>query len=218
MDCNGNIEECKEIKTEGSEKNKLYPTEIAMITNDFLVKSFSEITNYDFTANIEKQLDDIAEGKENYISFLHIFYKSLLEQLNKCDSIEKVEVPTSRLLGVDPNTNKNIYVRKAKFGPVIQIGDKDDSEKPKFISLLKTQNLETITLEQALKLMTLPKIIGKYKDNDIIVNIGQYGPYIKCGNINATIFDKSRVFDITEEEAITLINKKEQLNSNKNKN
>lgn len=212
MDNKGNIEEGKEIKTEGSEKNKLYPTEIAMITNDFLVKSFSEFTNYDFTANIEKQLDNIAEGKENYIDFLHHFYNRLLDQLNKCDSVEKVEVPTARLLGIDPESNRKIYVRKAKFGPVIQIGDKDDVEKPKFVSLPKNQNLETITLEQALKFMTLPKIIGKYKDNDIIVNIGQYGPYVKCGNINATIFDKSRVFDITEDEAITLINKKEQLN------
>ena len=218
MDNKGNIEEGKEIKMEGSEKNKLYPTEIAMITNDFLVNAFSEFTSYDFTANIEKQLDNIAEGKENYISFLHHFYNGLLDQLNKCISVEKVEVPTARFLGIDPESKKNIYVRKAKFGPVIQIGDKDDSEKPKFFPLLKNQNLETITLEQVLKLMTLPKIIGKYRDNDIIVNIGQYGPYIKCGNINATIFDKSRVFDITEDEAINLINKKEQLNSSKNKN
>ena len=218
MDNKGNIEESKEVKTEGSEKNKLYPTEIAMITNDFLIKSFPEFLNYDFTANVEKKLDNIADGKENYISFLHNFYDGLLEQLNKCDSVEKVEVQTARLLGIDPESNRKIYVRKAKFGPVIQVGDKEDSEKPKFISLPKNQNLSTITLEQALKFMNLPKIIGKYKDNDIIVNIGQYGPYIKCGNINATIFDKSRVFDITEQEAIEIINKKEQMLLNKNKN
>jgi len=218
MDNKCNIEESKEVKTEGSEKNKLYPTDIAMITNDFLIKSFPEFLNYDFTANVEKQLDNIADGKENYIQFLHHFYNGLLEQLNKCDSVEKVEVQTARLLGIDPESNRKIYVRKAKFGPVIQIGDKEDSEKPKFVSLPKNQNLETITLEQALRFMNLPKIIGKYKDNDIIVNIGQYGPYIKCGNINATIFDKSRVFDITEQEAIELINKKEQMLLNKNKN
>ena len=201
------ITEGIEKKTEGSEKNKLYPTDIALITNDFLVTNFAEITNYDFTAKVEKELDDIAEGKNNWIKMLQNFYDKFISEVNKCSNSERVEF-TSRLLGVDSKTGKNIYVRIAKFGPVIQIGDKNENEKPHFINLLKGQNVESITLNDVLKLMSFPKKIGEYKNKEVIVNIGPYGAYIKCGDINATIFDQSRIFDISLEEAITLIEKK----------
>ena len=201
------ITEGIEKKTEGSEKNKLYPTDIALITNDFLVTNFADITNYDFTAKVEKELDDIAEGKNNWIKMLQNFYDKFISEVNKCSNSERVEF-TSRLLGVDPKTGKNIYVRIAKFGPVIQIGDKNENEKPHFINLLKGQNVESITLNDVLKLMSFPKIIGEYKNKEVIVNIGPYGAYIKCGDINATIFDQSRIFDISLEEAKSLIEKK----------
>lgn len=201
------ITEGIEKKTEGSEKNKLYPTDIALITNDFLVTNFAEITNYDFTAKVEKELDDIAEGKNNWIKMLQNFYDKFIKEVNKCSNSERVEF-TSRLLGIDPKTGKNIYVRVAKFGPVIQIGDKNENEKPHFINLLKGQNVESITLNDVLKLMSFPKIIGEYKNKEVIVNIGPYGAYIKCGDINATIFDQSRIFDISLEEAKSLIEKK----------
>ena len=201
------ITEGIEKKTEGSEKNKLYPTDIALITNDFLVTNFAEITNYDFTAKVEKELDDIAEGKNNWIKMLQNFYDKFISEVNKCSNSERVEF-TSRLLGVDPKTGKNIYVRIAKFGPVIQIGDKNENEKPHFINLLKGQNVESITLNDVLKLMSFPKRIGEYKNKEVIVNIGPYGAYIKCGDINATIFDQSRIFDISLDEAKTLIEKK----------
>ena len=201
------ITEGIEKKTEGSEKNKLYPTDIALITNDFLVTNFAEITNYDFTAKVEKELDDIAEGKNNWIKMLQNFYDKFISEVNKCSNSERVEF-TSRLLGVDPKTGKNIYVRVAKFGPVIQIGDKNENEKPHFINLLKGQNIESITLNDVLKLMSFPKIIGEYKNKEVIVNIGPYGAYIKCGDINATIFDQSRIFDISLDEAKSLIEKK----------
>ena len=201
------ITEGIEKKTEGSEKNKLYPTDIALITNDFLVTNFADITNYDFTAKVEKELDDIAEGKNNWIKMLQNFYDKFINEVNKCSNSERVEF-TSRLLGVDPKTGKNIYVRIAKFGPVIQIGDKNENEKPHFINLLKGQNVESITLNDVLKLMSFPKKIGEYKNKEVIVNIGPYGAYIKCGDINATIFDQSRIFDISLDEAKTLIEKK----------
>ena len=201
------ITEGIEKKTEGSEKNKLYPTDIALITNDFLVTNFAEITNYDFTAKVEKELDDIAEGKNNWIKMLQNFYDKFINEVNKCSNSERVEF-TSRLLGVDPKTGKNIYVRIAKFGPVIQIGDKNENEKPHFINLLKGQNVESITLNDVLKLMSFPKKIGEYKNKEVIVNIGPYGAYIKCGDINATIFDQSRIFDISLDEAKSLIEKK----------
>ena len=201
------ITEGIEKKTEGSEKNKLYPTDIALITNDFLVTNFADITNYDFTAKVEKELDDIAEGKNNWIKMLQNFYDKFISEVNKCSNSERVEF-TSRLLGVDPKTGKNIYVRIAKFGPVIQIGDKNENEKPHFINLLKGQNVESITLNDVLKLMSFPKKIGEYKNKEVIVNIGPYGAYIKCGDINATIFDQSRIFDISLDEAKSLIEKK----------
>ena len=171
------ITEGIEKKTEGSEKNKLYPTDIALITNDFLVTNFADITNYDFTAKVEKELDDIAEGKNNWIKMLQNFYDKFINEVNKCSNSERVEF-TSRLLGVDPKTGKNIYVRIAKFGPVIQIGDKNENEKPHFINLLKGQNVESITLNDVLKLMSFPKKIGEYKNKEVIVNIGPYGAYI----------------------------------------
>ena len=201
------ITEGIEKKTEGSEKNKLYPTDIALITNDFLVTNFADITNYDFTAKVEKELDDIAEGKNNWIKMLQNFYDKFISEVNKCSNSERVEF-TSRLLGVDPKTGKNIYVRVAKFGPVIQIGDKNENEKPHFINLLKGQNVESITSNDVLKLMSFPKKIGEYKNKEVIVNIGPYGAYIKCGDINATIFDQSRIFDISLDEAKSLIEKK----------
>ena len=207
------ITEGIEKKTEGSEKNKLYPTDIALITNDFLVTNFAEITNYDFTAKVEKELDDIAEGKNNWIKMLQNFYDKFISEVNKCSNSERVEF-TSRLLGVDPKTGKNIYVRIAKFGPVIQIGDKNENEKPHFINLLKGQNVESITLNDVLKLMSFPKIIGEYKNKEVIVNIGPYGAYIKCGDINATIFDQSRIFDISLDEAKSLIEKKIEYKQN----
>ena len=207
------ITEGVEKKTEGSEKNKLYPTDIALITNDFLVTNFAEITNYDFTAKVEKELDDIAEGKNNWIKMLQNFYDKFISEVNKCSNSERVEF-TSRLLGVDPKTGKNIYVRIAKFGPVIQIGDKNENEKPHFINLLKGQNVESITLNDVLKLMSFPKIIGEYKNKEVIVNIGPYGAYIKCGDINATIFDQSRIFDISLDEAKSLIEKKIEYKQN----
>ena len=207
------ITEGIEKKTEGSEKNKLYPTDIALITNDFLVTNFADITNYDFTAKVEKELDDIAEGKNNWIKMLQNFYDKFISEVNKCSNSERVEF-TSRLLGVDPKTGKNIYVRIAKFGPVIQIGDKNENEKPHFINLLKGQNVESITLNDVLKLMSFPKKIGEYKNKEVIVNIGPYGAYIKCGDINATIFDQSRIFDISLDEAKSLIEKKIEYKQN----
>ena len=196
-----------EFKVITLEKNKLYPTDIALITNDFLVTNFAEITNYDFTAKVEKELDDIAEGKNNWKKMLQNFYDKFISEVNKCSNSERVEF-TSRILGVDPKTGKNIYVRIAKFGPVIQIGDKNENEKPHFINLLKGQNVESITLNDVLKLMSFPKKIGEYKNKEVIVNIGPYGAYIKCGDINATIFDQSRIFDISLDEAKSLIEKK----------
>ena len=201
------ITETIEVKTENSENNKLYPTDIAIIVNDFLVSNFADITNYDFTANIENELDNISEGKLDWIKFLHKFYDGLLAELSKCSDV-KVEFST-KLLGTDPNTNKKMYLKYTKYGPVLQLGDNDVNNKPKYFNLLKNQSINDFTFQDGLKLIGLPKFIGKYNGVDIFVHNGKFGPYIKCGDLNATIFDLSRVFDINEDEAIEIIKKKE---------
>ena len=212
----GNITERIEIKTEGSEKNKLYPTDIAMVTNDFLTDHFPDITDYTFTADIEKQLDVIAEGQLSWENMLHDFYRSFLKELDKCSDTSRVEFDV-RLLGVDPTTGKNIYARIAKFGPVIQLGDKEDTQKPRFVGMLKNQSVSSITLEEALVLLSYPKKIGVYNNDDVMLMLGPYGAYIKCGKINAPIYDQSRIAGITEQEAIILIDKKKNYIKKKEK-
>lgn len=201
------ITESTETKTENTENNKLYPTDIAVVVNDFLVSNFTDITNYDFTANIENELDSISEGKLDWVKFLHKFYDGLLVELSKCSDI-KVEL-SSKLLGVDPKTNKNMYLKYTKYGPVLQLGDNDENDKPKYFNLLKNQNINNFTFQDGLNLIGLPRLIGKYNGADIFVHNGKFGPYIKCGDLNATIFDLSRVFNINEDEAIAIIKKKE---------
>lgn len=204
---NNKITESTETKTENTENNKLYPTDIAVVVNDFLVSNFSDITNYDFTANIENELDSISEGKLDWVKFLHKFYDGLLIELSKCSDI-KVEL-SSKLLGVDPKTNKNMYLKYTKYGPVLQLGDNDVNDKPKYFNLLKNQNINDFTLQDGLNLIGLPRLVGKYNGADIFVHNGKFGPYIKCGDLNAPIFDLSRVFNISEDEAIAIIKKKE---------
>ena len=211
---NNEITETKESKTENSEKNKLYPTDIAIVVNDFLVNNFSDITDYDFTANIETELDNISEGKLDWIKFLHKFYDGLLVELSKCSDVKKVDF-SSKLLGVDPKTNKNMYLKLTKYGPALQLGDKDDVEKPKYFNLLKNQNINNFTFKDGLNLMSLPKLVGKYNGNDIFICNGKFGPYVKCGDLNATIFDLSRVFEINEVEAIEIIKNRENYKKNK---
>ena len=203
----GKIEETLEQKTEGSEKNKLYPSDIAMVTNDFLIEHFPDITDYAFTADVEKQLDIIADGQLQWEHMLKDFYQAFLKELDNCSDTSRVEFNV-RFLGVDPCTGKNIYARIAKFGPVIQVGDKDDVSKPRFVGMLKNQSVNSITLEEALVLLSFPKKIGVYQGEDIMLMLGPYGAYIKCGKVNAPIYDQSRIWDITEQEAITLIEKK----------
>ena len=204
------IEEKKETKTENSEKDKLYPTDIAFITNDFLIESFKDITSYDFTANIEKELDNISEGKTNWIDVLHKFYNGFQIDLDKCDNSNKIEFE-KKLIGVDQKTKKNIYGRLSKYGQIIQLGDNEDQgEKPIYANLLKHQNIYDLTLNDALNLLSLPKLVGEYNGEQIFIHNGPYGPYLKCGKTNAPIFNRKNIFELTESDAIEII--KDKLN------
>ncbi len=205
---NGEIVEGVVQERSGSQKNKLFPTDIAMIVNDFLEEFFPEITNYGFTADVENQLDMIAEGKDDWIKMLHKFHDKFAKQIVITSGKDQPKVSKTRLLGNDPVTNKPIYTRITHFGSVIQLGDKTETENPKYVNLLKTQNMETITLEEALQLLSFPKKIGVHNDLDIIVNIGAYGPYIKWNSPHASLPPDCDIFNVPLEIAIQSIEKR----------
>jgi DNA topoisomerase-1 len=169
----------EEIKTEGTgaEKNKMFPTDMGMVVTDFLLLHFSEILDYQFTAKVEDEFDVVAEGKLSWQAMLKAFYTPFHKNVEK--TLETSERASGeRLLGKDPATGKNIYVRIGRFGPLAQIGESDEEVK-KFASLRKGQLLESITLEEALDLFKLPRVAGQFEDKDMIVAIGRFGPYIK---------------------------------------
>ena len=171
------------IKTEiaGKEKSKLFPLDIGMIVNDFLTENFSEIVDYNFTADIEEQFDEIAMGKLQWTGMLENFYSPFHETV--VSTLEKKERKTGvRNLGNHPETGEPVTVRMGRYGPVAQIGNTGDDEKPKFASLAKNHLLETITLEEALNLFRLPRSLGEYESADMTIGVGRFGPYIKHKN------------------------------------
>jgi len=194
-------------KTEinGTEKNKLFPTNTAMIVNDFLVGQFPNIINYSFTANVEKELDEIANGKLAWEKMLEGFYSSFQTDVETSQNISKSDIGALRELGVDPASGKNIYARLARFGPCVQLGEIEDEEKPRFSSLRKGQLIETITLEDALELFKLPRLVGNYEDQPIEANIGRYGPYVRHANKFYGLGEGDDPLTVTEERSIELI-------------
>jgi DNA topoisomerase-1 len=175
---NGNL--ASTIKTEivGKEKSKLFPQDIGMIVNDFLIENFSEIVDYHFTAEIEEQFDEIALGNLKWTGMIEKFYTPFHKTVTS--TLEKKERKTGvRVLGNHPETGEPVTVRMGRFGPVAQIGDSGNDEKPRFASLSKSQLLETITLEEALNLFRLPRSLGEYDGGEIVIGIGKFGPYIR---------------------------------------
>ena len=168
------------VKTEiaGKEKSKLFPQDIGMIVNDFLVENFSEILDYHFTAEVEEQFDEIALGNLKWTGMIEKFYSPFHKTVT--NTLEKKERKTGvRVLGNHPETGEPITVRMGRYGPVAQIGDSANDEKPRFASLSKNQLLETISIEEALNLFRLPRTLGQYEEADMIVGIGKFGPYIR---------------------------------------
>jgi DNA topoisomerase-1 len=177
----------REEKSEntGAEKSKLFPTDIGIVVNDFLVDQFPNILDYGFTAKVEGEFDEIAEGKLQWQEMLKRFYKPF--HINVAETLESAQRATGeRELGIDPATGKTVIARIGRFGPMIQIGASDDEEK-KFASLRPDQSIGNITLEQALKLFDLPRNLGEYEGKPIIVNVGRFGPYAKHGNTFASL-------------------------------
>ncbi|MBI5048074.1 MAG: type I DNA topoisomerase [Deltaproteobacteria bacterium] len=170
----------EEIKSEntGAEKAKLFPTDIGMVVNDFLMNNFKDIMDFNFTAKVEEEFDEIAGGKLVWTKMLAAFYKPFHEIVKHTAETSERQ-SGERLLGKDPKTGKQVIVRLGRFGPMVQIGHQDDDEKPRYASLRKDQRVDNITFEQAMELFKLPRNLGTHEGNEVIVSIGRFGPYIK---------------------------------------
>jgi DNA topoisomerase-1 len=181
---NGKITEATNTEITGAEKNKLIPTDIGMVVTDFLVKYFEKIMDYNFTAFIEEEFDEIAEGKLIWYEMIDKFYQPFHKKV--VDTAEKSQRKSGeRKLGLDPKTGKTVYVRIGRYGPLAQLGENNNNaeagntEKPRFAALHKDQRLETITLEEALELFKLPRNLGQYEDHEVLVAVGRFGPYVR---------------------------------------
>ena len=193
----------------GSDKGKLVPTDIGMIVNDFLVANFKNILDYSFTAQVEKDFDEIAEGNENWTKMIKGFYGNFHETVNYVQENAERE-SGERSLGTDPKSGRELKVRLGKFGPIAQIGNSDDEDKPLFASLTTEQQLDTITFEEALELFQLPKTIGDYEGQELIVNNGRFGPYIKFADMFVSLPKGSNPMEIELETAIELVEEKKK--------
>jgi DNA topoisomerase-1 len=206
-----------EVRTEGTgaEKSKLFPTDIGMVVNDFLLKEFPQIMDFNFTAKVEEEFDDIAEGKIVWTKMLSDFYKPFHKNVEQTTEHSE-RASGERLLGVDPVSGKNLYVRIGRFGPMAQLGEgNDENNKPKFASLRKDQRLETITFEEAQDLFKLPRTVGEFEDKEMVVAIGRFGPYVRHNGIFVSLKKEDDPMTITADRAIELIKAKRQADIDK---
>ena len=203
------IEEDKPKEITGREKSKLFPTDIGLVVNDFLLQYFDNIFEYDFTARVEKEFDEIARGNKEWNEMIKSFYGPFHKKVET--TLEKSgKVKGERLLGTDPKSGKNVYARIGRYGAMIQIGEREDEEKPKFAGLRKGQSIETITLEEALELFKLPRVVGKYEDEDMVAAVGRYGPYIRHKGKFVSIPKPDDPLTIEKDRAIELIEAKRE--------
>ena len=198
------------------EQKRLAPTDIAGVVTDLLAEHFPTIVDYQFTARMEQDLDEIAEGNKEWKPMIKEFYGPFHETIEqKTEELKRSDVLNAREIGIDPVSGKPISARVGRFGPFVQIGTKDDKEKPKFASLKKNQHIETITLEEALQLLTLPKTLGTDSDgNDIVVSIGRFGPYVKVGS-NYYSIKQDDPYTLALPRALEIIKEKKEAEANK---
>ena len=208
-----NLKENQKKEKTGFEKSKLFPTDIGILVNDFLVQYFKDIVDYNFTAKVEAEFDSIAEGKKVWNQMIKTFYKGFSKKVLETDE-NSSKFSGERLLGTDPKSGKNIYVKVGRFGPMIQIGEATDEEKPKFAGLKKEQSLANITIEEALKLFEFPKKMGVYEEIDVTVAVGRFGPYVKHGSKFYSLKKDDSPETIELERCIELIEEKRNQEKN----
>ncbi|HRO98330.1 MAG TPA: topoisomerase C-terminal repeat-containing protein, partial [Flavobacteriales bacterium] len=209
---NGQVQDATGTENVGAEKQKLFPTDIGMVVNDFLVEHFPSIVDLHFTAKVEEEFDVIAEGKENWREMIARFYKPFHATLgNVKDTAERAT--GARVLGQDPVSGKDVVARIGRFGPMIQIGSVEDEDKPRFASLRKDQSIQTITLEEALNLFKLPRTLGERDGEICSVGIGRFGPYVRLGSTYASLTPEDDPLEIDLRRAVELIDLKKAANA-----
>lgn len=198
----------------GADKNKLHPSDIGKVVTEFLIEHFGKILDYGFTASVEKEFDEIADGMKNWSEMIDTFYKPFYKNVeNTLETAERAS--GERALGNDPKTGKPIIARIGRFGPMVQIGEQDDEEKPRFASLAKGQNIDTITLEEALDLFKMPRVLGEFEEKPVKANIGRFGPYVQHLKMFVSIPKEEDVMTIELPRAIELIEAKRISDANK---
>jgi len=210
----GEIAALTKTEMTGAEKSKLFPTDIGVVVNDFLVEHFKGIVDFNFTAKVEKEFDEIAQGMKEWTDMLRTFYGPFHSEVES--TIKHADRATNeRELGIDPETGKRVSVRIGRFGPMVQIGSVDDEEKPRFASLRPGQMIETLTFEEALDLFKLPKKVGEFEGKEMTVAIGRFGPYIRHNNAFYSLPKAMDPHDVTSEAAIQIIQDKRQKDQEK---
>lgn len=213
---NGEIKRQEATEITGAEKNKLFPTNTAMVVNDFLVDHFPNVIDYSFTADVEQQFDDIAHGKTVWNQMINNFYGGFHSTVEKSQDLDRSEVNQVRELGEDPSSGEKIYARHGKYGAYVQKGELiEGEEKPQYASLKHGQFMDTISLEEALELFKLPRQVGLFEDKPMVAAVGRFGPYIRHDGKFASLKKEQDPLTITEEEAVTLILEKREADANK---
>jgi DNA topoisomerase-1 len=212
------VDKREDTEITGAEKNKLFPTNTAMVVNDFLVEHFPDITDFSFTSAIEQEFDEIANGKLAWKTMIDNFYKPFHLKVTETEKVERSSVGKSKELGVDPKTGKNVYAKLGKFGAYVQIGENPDDnggEKPKFASLRPGQFIENITLADALELVKMPREVGIFEGTPVVANIGRFGPYVLHDKKFVSIPKTDDPYTINETRAIELIEAKRHADANR---
>ena len=212
---NGNIKEQTITEVYGTEKSKLVPTDIGMVVNDFLIEYFPDIMNYNFTAQVEKEFDDIADGDKQWKSVISDFYDKFSPAVNSAMTLKNEHKVGERILGTDPISGKPVSVKIGRYGPIVQIGSAEDDDKPRFAQMKKGQTIETITLDEALELFRLPRTLGEFEGAEVSVGTGRFGPYIRHDKFYVSLAGVADPLTITLEEAVRLIQNKRESESKK---
>ncbi len=205
------------VKSEvtGYEKAKLLPTDVGIVVNDFLMDYFPGIMDYNFTASVEKEFDEVAEGEKEWAGVMDNFYQDFHPLVEKTISVKTEHKVGERVLGIDPVSGKPVSVKIGRYGPVIQIGSAEDEEKPRFAQLAKGYTIETITFEEALDSFKLPRTLGEFEGKSVSVGIGRFGPYVRHNNVFVSIPKGTDPMEVSLEEAIELLKTKREVTENK---
>ena len=212
---NNKITEATKSEMTGNEKAKLLPTDVGIVVNDFLMEYFPGIMDYNFTASVEKEFDEVADGEKEWTGMMDVFYKEFHPLVDMTMNTKTEHKVGERILGADPTSGKPVSVKIGRYGPIIQIGSVEDEEKPKFAQLPKGMALETITLEEALECFKLPRDLGEFEEKNVSVGVGRFGPYVRHNNAFVSIPKGTDPMSVTLEDAIALILSKREAAENK---